>query len=71
MTEVNRRIILAARPEGFLVFDHATQFPEAQRQIAQWMEEGKIKYHETITNGLENAPRAFIGLFSGESARPD
>ncbi len=60
-------IVNRARVEGFLVFDFTHRFPEAQRQMAQWMKEGKIKHRETIVNGLANAPRAFIGLFHGEN----
>lgn len=60
-------IVKRARVEGFLVFDFAARFPEAQQQIAQWLKAGKIKYQETIVDGLENAPRAFIGLFRGEN----
>lgn len=60
-------IVKRARAEGFLIFDYADRFPKAQKQIAQWLAEGRIQYRETITDGLENAPRAFIGLFHGEN----
>lgn len=60
-------IVKRARAEGFLVFDFASRFPEGQRQMAQWLQQGKIKYRETITDGLENAAQAFIGLFQGEN----
>jgi NADPH-dependent curcumin reductase CurA len=35
--------------------------------MAQWLSTGKLKYAETIVEGFENTPRAFIGLFSGEN----
>jgi NADPH-dependent curcumin reductase CurA len=35
--------------------------------MIKWINEGKIKWKETITEGLENAPNAFIGLFNGEN----
>jgi len=60
-------IVKRARAEGFLVFDFAQRFGEAQGQLAAWLREGKIKYRETVVDGLENAPRAFIGLFGGEN----
>ena len=60
-------IVKRARAEGFLVFDFVARFDEARQQIARWLKEGKIKYRETIVDGLENAPRAFIGLFHGEN----
>ena len=60
-------IVKRARAEGFLVFQFADRFREGQQQIAQWIKEGKVKYRETIVDGLENAPKAFIGLFHGEN----
>lgn len=53
--------------EGFIITDQAAHWPEALSQLAQWVGEGKIKYRETVTNGLESAPAAFIGLFKGEN----
>ncbi len=35
--------------------------------MTKWIKEGKIKWKETIVEGLENAPNAFIGLFNGEN----
>jgi NADPH-dependent curcumin reductase CurA len=60
-------IVKQARVEGFLVFEFASRFAEGRRQVAVWLKEGKIKYHETVVDGLENAPAAFIGLFHGEN----
>jgi hypothetical protein len=53
--------------QGFIISDHPQIWPEALAQLAQWVREGKLKYRETITQGLENAPKAFIGLFKGEN----
>ena len=60
-------IVKRARVEGFLILDYAEQYREAQRQIAQWLVEGKVQYRETIVDGLENTPKAFIGLFHGDN----
>lgn len=60
-------IVKRARAEGFLVFQFADRFDQARRDLAQWLQEGKIVYRETVTDGIENAPRAFIGLFEGEN----
>jgi NADPH-dependent curcumin reductase CurA len=49
------------------VFDFASRYAEGQQQVAQWIKEGKLKYQETIVNGLEYAPTTFIGLFHGEN----
>jgi NADPH:quinone reductase len=53
--------------EGFLVFEFTDRFGEARPRIAQWIKTGRVKYRETVVEGLENAPRAFIGLFHGEN----
>jgi len=56
-----------SRVEGFLVFDYAAKYPDADRQLIGWFQEGKLKYREKITRGLELTPQAFIGLFTGEN----
>jgi len=56
-----------AKVEGFLVSDYAARFKEASVQIAQWLKEGKLKYRETIALGIENAPKAFLGMLRGEN----
>ncbi len=56
-----------ALARGFLVMDYQSRFEEGMRQMAQWMQEGKMKYRETIVEGLENTPKAFLGLFKGEN----
>jgi NADPH-dependent curcumin reductase CurA len=53
--------------EGFLVFDYVDRYPEGLRQLAAWMKEGRIKYREDIMDGLENTPKAFLKLLSGEN----
>jgi len=55
------------RMEGLVVYDHAVQFNEARAQMAEWVRAGKLTYREEIIEGLDNAPSAFIGLFTGES----
>jgi hypothetical protein len=60
-------IVKQARAEGFLVFQFAERFDEGLRQLAEWLREGKLKYRETIIDGIENAPRAFIGMLKGEN----
>ena len=51
----------------FLVSEWIEEFPEAIAQMARWLHAGKLKYRETIVTGLENAPRAFLGLLRGEN----
>jgi len=51
---------------GFIILDYAPRFGEGVRQLMQWVAEGKIKHHETIVDGLENAPAALNRLFDGD-----
>jgi len=56
-----------ARVQGILVRDYAQRFEEATERLARWVANGEITYRETVTEGLENAPEAFLGLFEGEN----
>jgi NADPH-dependent curcumin reductase CurA len=60
-------IVRQARAEGFLVFQFTDRYDEGLRQMAQWLREGKLKYRESVVEGIENAPRAFIGMLRGEN----
>ena len=53
--------------QGFIVSDHHERWPQFYADMGRWLAEGKIKWQETIVDGLENAPSAFLGLFSGEN----
>ena len=56
-----------ARLQGFIVSDRMDLWPQAMTELGQLVREGKIKHHQTVVEGLENAPRAFIGLLKGEN----
>jgi len=60
-------LVNSALMKGFIVTDYAREYSEGVKQLAQWLSEGKLKYAETIVDGFENTPQAFIGLFSGEN----
>jgi NADPH-dependent curcumin reductase CurA len=53
--------------EGFLVKQFASRFEEGYRQLAAWLRDKKIQYREDVVTGLENAPRAFIGMLQGQN----
>jgi len=55
------------RIEGFVVSDHLARFPEFIGDMGPWLKEGRIKYRQTVVDGIDAAPRAFIGLFKGEN----
>ena len=54
-----------ARVEGLLVRDWAGRFGEATEQLAEWVQTDDVQYRETVTEGFENMPEAFLGLFDG------
>jgi len=60
-------IVKQARAEGFLVFHYASRYPEGLRQLAMWLNAGKLKHREQLVDGIENTPRAFIGMLRGEN----
>jgi NADPH-dependent curcumin reductase CurA len=60
-------IVYRARMEGFLVTDYAHRFDEAALRLARWVAEGKLTWREDVTDGLENAPAAFMGMLQGEN----
>ena len=60
-------LVNSALMKGFIIIDYAGRFAEGVMELAQWLTAGKLKYAETIVEGFENTPNAFIGLFSGEN----
>ena len=55
------------RIEGFIVSEHMEVWPEALAELGRLVAEGKLKYRETIAQGLESAPEAFLGLLKGRN----
>ncbi|XOV85719.1 MAG: NADP-dependent oxidoreductase [bacterium] len=51
----------------FVVTEWLDEFEDAARALGQWIKEGKLKYRETVVEGIENAPQAFRMLFTGEN----
>ena len=60
-------IVFRARLEGFLVSDYVHRFDEGLRRLGGWLADGKLRYREDVTEGLENAPAAFMGMLRGEN----
>jgi hypothetical protein len=56
------------RMEGLIVLDYAPRFAEGTAQLAAWVRAGEIAHREDVQHGIENAPRTFLRLFSGENA---
>lgn len=53
--------------QGFIVSNYRHRFPEFIGDMSRWLADGKIKYREDIVDGLENAPEAFLGFFTGDN----
>ncbi len=60
-------LIRQATATGFLVPQFAARYPEGIARMAQWIKEGRIRYREDIMDGIENAPKAFIGMLNGNN----
>jgi NADPH-dependent curcumin reductase CurA len=52
---------------GFIVSNHADLQAAYVQELAGWVAEGKFRHRETVKEGIENAPAAFLGLFKGEN----
>ncbi|RAL48263.1 hypothetical protein DM860_005687 [Cuscuta australis] len=55
------------RMEGFLVFDNYHLYPKFLEMIMPCIKEGKVRYVEDVAEGLESAPAALVGLFTGRN----
>jgi NADPH-dependent curcumin reductase CurA len=60
-------LVNRARMEGIVVFDYAKRYPEAVREIAGWMAQGKFISREDIVEGIDHFPETLLKLFSGEN----
>ena len=60
---VTKRLTL----QGFIIGDHFDRAGDFFRDMSGWIREGKVRYRETYVDGIENAPRAFLGLLQGEN----
>ena len=61
-------LVKRARLQGFIISDHyATDYAAFARDMGAWVAEGKVKIREDMVDGLENAPKAFVGLLEGEN----
>ena len=55
------------RIEGFIVSSHFNELPQFVEQMSGWIAQGKVTWRETVEDGIENAPTAFLKLFKGEN----
>jgi hypothetical protein len=61
--------VVAARAtiRGLVVYDHLHRLPELERVVGGWIRDGRFRYREDVTEGLEHAPEAFCRLMRGEN----
>ena len=64
---IQRIISARIRLQGFIVFDYFPRLDEFYRDMAPWLASGAVKSRETVAEGLEQMPDAFLGLFKGEN----
>ena len=60
-------LINRMKVQGFIVSEHMQHWPRALKQLGAMVAEGKLKYRETLAEGIEAAPEAFIGLLKGRN----
>ena len=61
-------LIKRLKVQGFIIFDdYGHRYDEFAGKMSEWFSTGKIKYREHMVEGLENAPKAFIGLLQGQN----
>ncbi|MDX2225000.1 MAG: NADP-dependent oxidoreductase [Rhodospirillaceae bacterium] len=53
--------------QGFLIYDYEPRFPEAERDMAQWIKDGRLTYQEDVLDGFERLPEALIRLYDGNN----
>lgn len=63
MSIIANRVLM----QGFIVSDHKEQTAEFQAEMATWLRDGKVKYRQDVTEGIKNAPGAFIGMLKGDN----
>ncbi|KJJ94706.1 2-alkenal reductase [Burkholderiaceae bacterium 26] len=65
----NPQLILVSRLtiEGFIVSEHMDVWPEALRELGGFVAQGKLKFRESVAEGLASAPEAFMGLLKGKN----
>jgi len=62
---IMRVIAMRIRLKGFIVFDYFPRIAEFFSDMGPWLASGAVKSRETVVEGLEKAPEAFLGLFEG------
>ncbi len=60
-------VVKRLRVQGFIVMDYYDQAMKAVAELQGWVVSGKLKVQEDILEGIENTPKALIGLLNGDN----
>jgi NADPH-dependent curcumin reductase CurA len=63
----NTVLVKRLRKQGFLVYDHVERLASVREQLWQWHQQGRLTLPESVVEGFESTPRAFIGMLDGEN----
>ncbi len=66
-TGMRHLLVNRASITGFIISDHLPYWPGAIGELAGWLQQGKLKFRESVADGLPNAPAAFIGMLAGKN----
>jgi NADPH-dependent curcumin reductase CurA len=64
---IMRVIAMRIRVQGFIYTDYMGRMGEFHRDMGQWIASGQVKARDTVVQGLEKTPEAFLGLFTGQN----
>jgi NADPH-dependent curcumin reductase CurA len=67
MRNIDRLLASRVKLQGFIVSDQPERWPQALHALREWVASGRIVHRESVVEGLENAPRALVGLLNGEN----
>jgi NADPH-dependent curcumin reductase CurA len=67
VSEFRSILINRLKVQGFIISEHMQVWPDARRELAGLVAEGALKYRETVADGIESAPEAFMGLLTGKN----
>jgi hypothetical protein len=60
-------VAMRLKLQGFIVSDHLEAWPQALAELGRGVAEGRLKYRESVAQGLAAAPEAFIGMLAGRN----
>ncbi|CAG8817271.1 37404_t:CDS:2, partial [Gigaspora margarita] len=60
MNVVTKRLLI----QGFIVLDHYHEMVPFQKEMREWLKQGKLKYKDDIVEGIQNAPEAFLNILT-------